>query len=408
MVMVNAFRGLRYNPDKVDDFSAVVAPPYDVISPEEQDKLYEKSPLNVVRLELTKGFDDEKYTRASETFRKWMKDRVLIQDNEPCIYPYYQEFEDNGIKFTRKGFIAVVKLEDPSSKKILPHERTFPKHKLDRLKLTTACSANLSPVFAIYSDPEGVLQKSIEQKLSEKPIVDAIGTDGVISRLWRISYSSLISEIKSYMLNRNLLIADGHHRYETALEYRDIQRKKSGANSGNMSYEYVLMYLCRGEDEGLVIKPTHRVVKNLGTLQVEDFIKKLSEKFNVKEVSFNEGSSALSPREFAVFTGDSSPVFQISTKEPVPIPYNNLGVMLLHKLVFGEILSEEEAQILYTKSTEEVVSLVNSGDYKLGFILPSLSSLDIFEVSIANEKMPHKTTYFYPKLLSGLVFHLLD
>lgn len=408
MVMVNGFRGLRYDPDKVDDFSAVVAPPYDVISPEEQNKLYEKSPLNVVRIELTKGFDDEKYIRASETFRKWIEDGVLIQDSEPCIYPYYQVFEDSGRKFTRKGFIAAVKLEDPSSMKILPHERTFSKHKLDRLKLTTACSANLSPVFAIYSDPEGVLQKSIEQKLSEKPIVDAIGTDGVISRLWRISDSSLISEIKSYMLNRNLLIADGHHRYETALEYRDIQRKKSGANSGNMPYEYVLMYLCRGEDEGLVIKPTHRVVKNLGTLQVEDFIKKLSEKFNVKKVSFNEGTSALSPREFAVFTGDSSPVFKISTKEPVPIPYNNLGVMLLHKLVFGEILSEEEAQILYTKSTEEVVSLVNSGEYKLGFILPPLFASDIFEVSVANEKMPHKTTYFYPKLLSGLVFHLLD
>ncbi|MGH7890166.1 MAG: DUF1015 domain-containing protein, partial [Thermodesulfobacteriota bacterium] len=357
MVMVNAFRGLRYNPDKVDDFSAVVAPPYDVINPEEQDKLYEKSPLNVVRLELTKGDDDEKYIRASETFRKWIKDRVLIQDSEPCIYPYYQEFEDNGRKFTRKGFIAAIRLEDSSSKKILPHERTFPKHKLDRLKLTTACSANLSPVFAIYSDPEGTLQKSIEQKLPEKPMVDAIGTDGVNSRLWRISDNALISEIKSRMLSRNLLIADGHHRYETALEYRDIQRKKLGTNSGNTHYEYLLMYLCRGEDDGLVIKPTHRVVKDLGNLETKEFVKKLEERFEVKKTPFDTVSN-LGSREFAVFTGDSSSVFKISTKEPVPIQYNNLAVMLLHKLVFGEILREEEAQILYTKSTEEVVSLV--------------------------------------------------
>jgi uncharacterized protein (DUF1015 family) len=210
------------------------------------------------------------------------------------------------------------------------------------------------------------------------------------------------------MLNRNLLIADGHHRYETALEYRDIQRKKSGTNSGNMPYEYVLMYLCRGEDEGLVIKPTHRVVKNLGNLQVEDFLKKLSEKFNAKKVSFNEGIWALSPREFVVFTGDSDFVFKVFLKQPLPISYNNLGVMLLHKLVFGEILSEDEAQLLYTKSLDEVTNLVRSGEYKLGFILPTLSALDIFEVSMANEKMPHKTTYFYPKLLSGLIFHLLD
>jgi len=407
MVMVNAFRGLRYNPDKVDDFSAVVAPPYDVISPEEQDKLYDKSPLNVVRLELTKGFDDEKYTRASETFRNWTKDRVLIQDSEPCIYPYYQEFEDNGIRFTRKGFIAAVRLEDPSSKKILPHERTFPKYKLDRLKLTTACRANLSPVFAIYSDPDGTLQNSIEQKLSEKPIVHATGTDGVKNMLWRISDNGLISEIKSRMLNRNLLIADGHHRYETALEYRDIQRKKFGTNSGNAPYEYVLMYLCRGEDDGLVIKPTHRVVKNLGNLQTKEFIQKLEERFEVKKITF-DAVPKLGSREFAVFTGDSSSVFKVSIKEPLPIVYDNLGVMLLHKLVFGEILEEEEAKILYTKSREELVSLVNTGEYKLGFILPPLSALDIFEVSMANEKMPHKTTYFYPKLLSGLVFHLLD
>lgn len=408
MVMVNAFRGVRYNSDKIEDLSSVLAPPYDVISPDEQDKLYEKSPHNVIRLILTKGETDEKYVQANETFRKWVGEEVLIQDSEPCIYPYYQEFEENGKTVTRKGFIAAVRLEDFSSKKILPHERTFPKHKLDRLKLTTSCRANLSPVFAIYSDPEGVLQKSIEQKLSEKPIVDAIGTDGVKSRLWRISDSGLISEIKSFMLNQNLLIADGHHRYETALEYRDIQRKKSGANAGNMPYEYVLMYLCRGEDEGLVIKSTHRLVKNLGNLRVEDFLKKLSEKFNVKKVSFNKGISALSPREFAMFTGDSDFVFKVSLKEPLPISYNNLGVMLLHKLVFGEILREDESQILYTKSLDEVTNLVRSGEYKLGFILPPLSALDIFEVSMANEKMPHKTTYFYPKLLSGLVFHLLD
>jgi len=407
MVMVNPFYGVRYNPDKINDFSSILAPPYDVISPTEQNELYEKSPYNVVRLILSKGEGDEKYTQASKTFRIWMVEELLIRDREPCIYPYYQEFEEDGKTITRKGFIGAVRLEDFSSKRILPHERTFPKHKQDRLKLTIACRANLSPVFAIYSDPEGRVQKSIEEKLPEKPIIDAIGGDGVKSRLWRVFDSDLISEVKSHMTNRNLLIADGHHRYETALEYRDIQRKIFGMDSVDKPYEYVMMYLCRGEDEGLLIKPTHRVVKNLGSLNVKGFLKKLNERFNLEKVSFNKGISALGPREFAVFTGDPDLVFKASLKEPLPVSYKNLGVILLHNLVFNEIIKEEEAEILYTKSIKEVVSLVK-GEYKLAFILPNISALDIFEVSMANEKMPHKTTYFYPKLLSGLVFHLLD
>jgi uncharacterized protein (DUF1015 family) len=407
MVMVNPFYGVRYNPNKIKDFSSVLAPPYDVISPSEQNELYEKSPYNVIRLILPKGEGDEKYARASKTFRRWMGEELLIRDEEPCIYPYYQEFEEDGKTVTRKGFIAVVRLEDFSSKRILPHERTFPKHKQDRLKLTIACRANLSPVFAIYSDPDGLVQRSIEERLPEKPIIDAVGGDGVKSRLWKVSHGDLISEIKSQMTSRNLLIADGHHRYETALEYRDIQRKRFGMDSEDKPYEYVMMYLCRGEDEGLLIKPTHRVVRSLGHLDIEVFFKKLGERFNLEKVSFNKGVLPLGPREFAVLTGDSDTVFKASLKEPLPVSYRNLGVMLLHNLVFNEIIKEEEAEILYTKSLKEAIGLVRDG-YKLAFILPSISALDIFEVSMANEKMPHKTTYFYPKLLSGLVFHLLD
>jgi uncharacterized protein (DUF1015 family) len=408
MVMVNAFRGVRYNPDKINDFGSVLAPPYDVISPEEQSELYEKDPYNVIRLILRKGEDDRKYAEAGETFRRWIEEEVLIRDREPCIYPYYQEFEENGKMVTRKGFIAAVRLEDFSSKRILPHEQTFPKHKQDRLKLTIACKANLSPVFSIYSDPEGTVEKSIEENLSKRPIIEAVNKEGVKNRLWRVFDPDLIAEIKNQMLNRNLLIADGHHRYETALEYRNIQRRKYGNSAGDKAYDFVLMYLSRAEGEGLIIKPTHRVVKNLGSLDVESLLKKLNERFNLEKVSFGEGISEIGHRAFAVVTKDHDLVFRVSSKSSFFVSYDNLGVMLLHKLVFGEILKEEEAQILYTKSTEEVVSLVRSGEYKLGFILPNISPLDIFDVSMAGEKMPHKTTYFYPKLLSGLVFRLLD
>lgn len=424
MVMVAPFRGVRYNPERIFALDSVLAPPYDVINSEEQDELYEKSPYNVIRIILSKVEGDQKYVEAAETFKKWTEEEILIRDNEPCIYPYYQEFEENGRKITRKGFISAVRLEDFSSKKILPHERTFSGPKLDRLKLTSACNANLSPVFAIYSDPEGNLEQAIEKKLSE-PVIDAVGGDGARNRLWKISDKDLISIIKSAMLERSLLIADGHHRYETALEYRNIQRRKFGTSSGNEPYEHIMMYLSRAEGEGLIIKPTHRVVKNLDSISIEGFLEKLRARFNIEEIS-SKGIPTLGHQELAVFIKDS--IFKISLKEPgirdipdpigehergfleenrFPVSYKNLAVILLHSLVFGEIINEEEAEIFYTKSLEEVFSLVKSGEYKIGFILPPLRAVDVFEIVLAGEKMPHKTTYFYPKLLSGLVFHLL-
>ena len=407
MVTVAAFPGVHYNPDKIDDFSSVVAPPYDVINSREQDELYERSPFNVIRLILTKGEGDKKYVQASETFRKWIEQGVLIQDKEECIYPYYQEFEENGRVVTRKGFIAAVMLEDFSSKNILPHERTFAAPKLDRLKLTSACRANLSPVFMIYSDPEGTLERSIEEGISKESVIDAIGNDNVKSLMWKVSDTGLISKVKARMNEKKLLIADGHHRYETALEYRNIQRRERGTGSGNERYEYVMVYLCRAESEGLVIKPTHRMVKNLGSLNTEDVLKKLEGKFKVERVPFNEGVTSLKHCEFAVITKDLDFVIKVSLKEPLPVSYNNLGVMALHKLVFGEIINEDEAGIFYTKSLEEARNLVGGGEYKLAFTLSPLRATDIFDVVLADEKMPHKTTYFYPKLLSGLVFHLL-
>ncbi len=434
MVMVVPFCGVRYNADKVEVLDSVFAPPYDVISPQEQNELYEKNPHNVIRLILSKGEGDEKYIEAAGTFRRWLDEGVLIQDREPCIYPYYQEFKENGKLVTRKGIIAAVKLEDISSKKIIPHERTFAAPKLDRLKLTTACRANLSPVFAIYSDPEGALEKSIEDRLSKEPIVKAVSGDGVKNYLWRISDSDLLSQIRSRMSDSVLLIADGHHRYETALEYRNTQRKRFNVISEDKDYEYIMMYLSRVEGEGLVIKPTHRVVKNLGSLETQDFLQKLRNKFNIEVVSgavlpepkfgsggnkqfapdenkklpFNGGVSTLNHQEFAIVTKDSDFIYKVSSKEPLSVGYKNLGVMILHITVFGEIINEEEAEILYTKSVEEVVRLVRTGDYKIGFILPPLRAKDLYEVALSGEKMPHKTTYFYPKLLSGLVFHLLD
>jgi uncharacterized protein (DUF1015 family) len=405
MPIVKGFKGIRYSPDKIGDFAKVLAPPYDVISPAEQEGLLALDPLNVVRLVLPKGDTDLKYERAAKTFRDWFVGDVLIQDSEPSIYPYYQEFEIGGRKYTRKGFIAKVKLEDFSTKKILPHELTFPKHKQDRLKLNTACKANMSPVFSVYSDPEGGVEKAIEENLGE-PLFDVTTADGVRNILWRISDAELISRITERLEDTSFLIADGHHRYETALDYRRIQRENNPAPE-EKPYDYVMMFLARGEGDGLIINPTHRLVKNIGQYTPESFIAKLGEYFNVKEMEFGEAVSNIGHEEFAVITKDRSKAYRVSVKDKPGEGYSSLGVMLLHKIVFKNILNEEESGIFYTKFLEEAVDLTGSGDYVLGFMLPELKAGDIFDVVRDGERMPHKTTYFYPKILSGLTFNPL-
>ncbi|MCZ6639101.1 MAG: DUF1015 domain-containing protein [Candidatus Dadabacteria bacterium] len=407
MATVKGFRGIRYNPEKIENFADVLAPPYDVINSKEQEELYNKNPHNVIRLILSKGNDDSKYEEAAQTFRSWIEDDTLTHDEEPSIYPYYQEFEENGKKLTRKGFLAAVKIEDFSTKKILPHERTFPKHKRDRLKLNTACKANMSPVFSVYSDPEIAIEKLLDEKLKDKPIFDITNEDGVRNRLWKVSDPDTISFIGNHLEDKSLLIADGHHRYETAIEYRNIQRELNGGVTSDKLYEYVMMFLSNAEDEGLIINPTYRVVKNMGNLDLESFLNMLGEEFNIEKMPYKEGLSDIGYEEFTILTKDPEFVYRASLKANKEESPNNLAVTLLHNNVFNKIIDEESAGILYTKDLDEAVQLVRNGEYEIAFILPELRASDIFDVVLTGDRMPQKTTYFYPKILSGLVFNPL-
>ena len=407
MATVKGFRGIRYNPEKIENFADVLAPPYDVINSDEQEELYNKNPHNVIRLILSKGNDDSKYEEAAQTFRSWIEDDTLTHDEEPSIYPYYQEFEENGKKLTRKGFLAAVKIEDFSTKKILPHERTFPKHKRDRLKLNTACKANMSPVFSVYSDPEIAIEKLLDEKLKDKPIFDITNEDGVRNRLWKVSDPDTISFIGNHLEDKSLLIADGHHRYETAIEYRNIQRELNGGVTSDKLYEYVMMFLSNAEDEGLIINPTYRVVKNMGNLDLESFLNMLGEEFNIEKMPYKEGLSNIGYEEFTILTKDPEFVYRASLKTNKTESPNNLAVTLLHNNVFNKIIDEESAGILYTKYLDEAVQLVRNGEYEIAFILPELRASDIFDVVLTGDRMPQKTTYFYPKILSGLVFNPL-
>ena len=402
MAKIKGFKGIRYNSDKIQDFNKIVAPPYDVINQDEQNVLYQSDPYNVIRLILAKGEGDERYKNASATFKQWLDESVLIQEDAPSVYPYYQEFEFEGETFTRKGFIAVVKVEDFETKTVLPHEQTFKKHKEDRLRLTTACNANLSQVFTVYSDEEGSVERLIDSVI-DKPIIEVTTNEGVKNRFWRISDQSVVDQISEKLKDESLLIADGHHRYETAINFRNQQRDLNGDVSGEKPYDYVMMYLSRAEGEGLIINPTHRVAKKIG-LPADLFLQKLGEYFEVEEcgkVDINE-----LPFNEMVLVLNSS-IYRLKPRNEQSKNYENMAVMQLHNLIFKEIINEEDSGILYTKFDTELYDLVSSGEYEAGFLLPKLKASDIFDVVLDGTKMPHKTTYFYPKILSGMVFNPL-
>ncbi len=401
MAEVQPFRGIRYSEKTVRDFSRVVAPPYDVISPEQRAELRSASPYNVVRIELPEGEGQQRYQNGREIYRKWIRDGVLAQDESPSIYPYYQEFVFEERKYKRKGFIAAVKVEDFQNKVVFPHERTFKKHKDDRLALTVACESNLSQIFCVYPDASGETEENIDKHLYE-PILDLIGEDGIRNTMWKISDPDVINQVRSHIADRSLLIADGHHRYETSINYRNLKREQNRENNISMPYDYVMTYLSRGEGEGLIINPTHRMAESVA----ENLVEKLGEDFDVEKISPEE-ATVLKSDQISVVTRDPERTLRLSPRAKSEKNYENLAVIILHTLIFGKLADEEKAGLRYSKSAEEVYEKVRSGNFEAGFLLPGLRSENIFEVVLDGNKMPHKTTYFYPKILSGMVFNPL-
>ncbi|MFN3476904.1 MAG: DUF1015 family protein, partial [Candidatus Methylomirabilales bacterium] len=267
MASIAPFRGIRYNPEKIGDLSLVVAPPYDVITPSAQDQYYAKHPWNVIRLILGKellGDDDQKnrYTRACEFFHRWLNEGVLVQDPTPSLYLYEQRFlhPRTGESLRRLGFLALVRLEPWNARVVFPHERTLEKPKRDRLALIRACSANFEPVFAFYPDPLETVQALLEEEAEKGPALDFLD-EGIEHRLWLLQDEGRIREIVEAFQGERLFIADGHHRYETALAFRDELEKADPAPpevKAKRPYQYVMMLLVSAHDPGLVILPTHR------------------------------------------------------------------------------------------------------------------------------------------------------
>ncbi len=401
MAVVKGFRAIRYNTEKAGDLSEIVTPPYDVIDSAGQKALYEKHPLNFIRLILSKEPGEKRYRDSGDTFQKWLDEKILERDEKPSIYRYFQNFEFGGKHFTRKGFIARVKIEDFENGVVFPHEKTFKKHKDDRLRLTEACGANLSQVFSTYSDPEGLVEKTMEDSTDE-PFA-RIDFEGVRNTIWKLDDEETLLRISALMADKKLLIVDGHHRYETAINYRNICRL-DGKNRGE-EHEYVMMFLCGAEGEGLLVEPTHRGMKNLCGISAEKIASELKKEFHCSETNAEKTDELRRNQVVFVYEkGEKALIFSPKDKDE---NYRTMGVFTLHNIVIDKIINCKNKEIIFTKSREELVNFVKNGECEAGFIMPKPLIKDVMDAAEKGVRMPQKTTYFYPKILSGIVINPL-
>lgn len=430
MKKILSFHGMFYNQAKITSLSDVVTPPYDVIDSSLQDRLYERSPYNFCRIDLTREEGDARYEVAGKVFQKWLDETVLIKDKKPGLYVHHHSFTlPDGKKTVRKGFFAVRRLEDFSEGGIKPHEKTLDGPKEDRLKLMRATHCQLSPVFSLYQDPGKRIEAKFDKLVQTTPYMDFMTKEGERHQLWQMADPQVADFVNEFLLDSPLFIADGHHRYETALNYRNEVTRTQGDLADQSSANFILMYFSNMNDDGLVILPIHRAVHSLSNFSVSDFLTNLSSYFDVIEVDPSDTQKNIRDLKLR---GQESHAFWIHTKnseqsclavishaqwlgtdeaKSLPASLAALDVSVLHQLVFKTILKiSEESQakqenIVYCKSTETALHEAQSGKCDLIFILNPTPIASMEAVAMDGQKMPQKSTFFYPKIVSGLVLH---
>jgi uncharacterized protein (DUF1015 family) len=435
MALISPFRALRYNPERVK-LADVATQPYDKITPAMQHRYYGSSPYNLVRIILGKqegdgGSGGSVYARAADLFRDWRKEGIFLQDDQPSIYLYRQRFKVPGQSGERErmGFIALGQVEDYSAGIILRHEQTLAKPKADRLELLRATRAHFGQIFMLYSDPSGEIQRALGPM--SQAVIDFADEFGVQQQVWRVSNPTVIGMIASKMRDKKLIIADGHHRYETALNYRNECRAavSAGVTSGTpAAYEFVMMTLVNMESPGLVVLPTHRVVRGLASFSADSLHEQARRYFSVEEVD----SSITASRATAILreAGHAGIALVAVTAErtflldrPVENPrvfqgmslrQQSLDVVQLHKCLLERVLGiseeaiREQRNISYVRNAEEAIEQVRQRDANVAFLMNPTRIEQVRDVALAGEVMPQKSTDFYPKLLSGLTIYALE
>ncbi|HYL59885.1 MAG TPA: DUF1015 domain-containing protein [Candidatus Acidoferrales bacterium] len=420
---IEPFRALLYNRKVAGDPATLVAPPYDLIGAARQHQLYERSPYNIVRLEF--GRDSDRYAAAEVTLGEWMAAGVLERAQRPAIYQYTQTFDVEGRLLHRTGFIARIRLDEFDRRRIVPHERTFPAAKEDRLKLLTALQLNTSPIFGLYAGAHPELDLLRKQVAEREPLIDLVDDLGIRNELRAIDTPTEIAIVQRELESPRVLIADGHHRYETALNYRRA-RRADDSSPPPQPYDYTMMTLVGCTDPGLVILPTHRVVKSLNADALASFSRRAREVFDVDEIAHRGefrarldeagrgaiGVTLKGNANYQILRLRERAALDFALPEAPP-EVRYLDVSILHALVFDRIfgLGPEEIRvghnIEYTVETGGALGAVAQGRADAAFLMNPPSIEDVERVADAGATMPEKSTYFYPKLLTGLVMNPL-
>ncbi|ADL43173.1 uncharacterized conserved protein UCP033563 [Caldicellulosiruptor obsidiansis OB47] len=418
MANIKGFRGLRYSPEI--ELDRCICPPYDIISEDEREELYKKSEYNIIRVEFGKEFEDDdennnKFTRAKEYLNTWIQNGVLKFDPQESVYVIEQEFEVEGKKYKRTGLIVLLELVEFEKGIVIPHEFTLSKPKQERLELLRHTRANISSIFGLYEDKTKDVKSILDLIKSRKEDVAYNGI-GTYEKMWVVSDGKIIEELKKLFSDKKIFIADGHHRYETALEFKKEMQQKEGIRQ-DADYNYIMITLTALEDEGIVILPTHRIVLS-SSIEEDIFVEKLKMDFDIETGEYDVLKRKLEEKKkyaFLVYTYNKN-FYLITLKDPENAlkdvegsrAYKNLDVVVLQKLILNRILEITDEDILYqrnlkyTKSDKELIEIVNKGA-KYGFILNPTLVEELKEVSLSGEKMPQKSTYFYPKLMTGNV-----
>lgn len=427
MTTIKPFKGFLYSRKKITDLSKVVTPPYDVIDSKQQANYYKLHPRNFIRLVLGKTSpadnpDDNRYTRARDFFERWIKESVLKKDEAPSIYVYTQEYAYGGRAMTRLGFISLAKLEEDRTKGFMPHERTFSGPKQDRLSLIKEVRANLSPIFSIIFDDDKKISGLLKDFTKKTKPAVSVKFEGIDNRLWRLSDEKLIKKLTALVKNKRALIADGHHRYEVALEYRK-EMLKTKPNDPSI-YNYVMMYFAVPEKQGLTIMPTHRMVKGITPADFNKNIDKIGVYFDIipcaNERKMFSLMNARGGHTVGLYFGGKD-YLCLSLKRKAAhnlikskhsVYWRNLDVVVLHSLILDKIFGINqkiaEETVTFTRDPGAALEWVMAGSGRAAFFLNPPSLEDINNIVSRRERMPHKTTYFYPKPLSGLVINKLE
>ncbi len=399
MAVVKPFRALRYDPGRVGDLAAVVAPPYDVISTAQQEALHARSPYNVVRLILPR--EPERAAAAAATLRAWTASGVLVQDATPALYFYSQDYAlQDGARHMRDGVLCRLGLEEFASGVVRPHERTFPGPKRDQLALLRATGAYLSPIFGLYARAGERLRDVVG--VAGAPLCEIVADDGEVHRLWRVTDPAAIARVTAAIAPETIFIADGHHRYETGLAYRR-ERGAAGADS-------ILAFVSNMEEEGLLVLPTHRLLGVPLRLAPAALEARLREDFAVAPLAAGaprpDGAIdiALPDRRLRLRPGATA-LARVAHLSP---SVRKLDVAVLHGAILGPLLGVEPGQLAFTHDDDEALAAVASGRSAAAFLLNPPSVAAVRAVCLAGELMPEKSTYFYPKLASGLVLDPVD